>query len=81
MSEACNCPCGCEVPVLGTCVDCGDNTHQNNNNLVRYQPQGSTYEFRGTYIYMVEADSEEEAKQKRDEALNAVLWEWTDDDE
>lgn len=33
----CNCDCGCKVPVLGQCVDCGDNTgHQNNNGLPQY---------------------------------------------
>jgi hypothetical protein len=34
----CNCGCGCEVPLdWGTCVDCGDGTHQNNNELLEYK--------------------------------------------
>ena len=33
----CNCECGCKVPVMGQCVDCGsDNGHQNNNGLPKY---------------------------------------------
>jgi hypothetical protein len=33
----CNCECGCEVPVSGSCVDCSDNTgHQNGNGLSKY---------------------------------------------
>ena len=33
----CNCECGCKVPVLGQCVDCGNDTgHQNNNGFPKY---------------------------------------------
>jgi hypothetical protein len=36
--KTCNCGCGCEVPLdWGTCVDCGDGTHQNNNELSEYK--------------------------------------------
>jgi hypothetical protein len=32
--STCACRCGCEVPLSGgTCVDCGEGTHQNNNGL------------------------------------------------
>jgi hypothetical protein len=33
--KTCACMCGCEVPLSGgTCVDCGDGDHQNNNEEV-----------------------------------------------
>lgn len=36
--DTCNCPCGCEVPLAGgSCVDCADGDHQNNNNLDEYK--------------------------------------------
>jgi DNA-directed RNA polymerase subunit RPC12/RpoP len=35
IETTCNCICGCENPLgAGTCVDCGDGDHQNNNELV-----------------------------------------------
>jgi hypothetical protein len=38
----CSCGCGCEVPLDGgTCVDCGEGTHQNNNNLDEYREAAS----------------------------------------
>lgn len=39
-----------------------------------------TYEIRGTFTYMVEAESEEAARAMLDEALGKVLWEWKVDD-
>lgn len=34
----CNCECGCTNPLDGgTCVDCGDGDHQNNNELPEYR--------------------------------------------
>lgn len=36
--STCSCRCGCEVPLSGgTCVDCGDGTHQNNNDLDEFR--------------------------------------------
>ena len=36
-AKTCNCECGCEVPLdWGTCVDCGEGTHQNNKGLADY---------------------------------------------
>ena len=36
--STCACDCGCEVPLNGgICVDCGDGTHQNNNDLPEYE--------------------------------------------
>ena len=36
--ETCDCKCGCSVPLSsGTCVDCSDGTHQNQNELPEYQ--------------------------------------------
>lgn len=32
--QTCNCECGCDVPLSwGTCIDCGEGDHQNNNEI------------------------------------------------
>lgn len=36
--STCSCRCGCEVPLSGgSCVDCADGTHQNNNGLDEFR--------------------------------------------
>ena len=38
LDTECNCECGCTNPLdWGTCVDCGDGDHQNNNELEKYK--------------------------------------------
>lgn len=44
--STCSCRCGCEVPLGGgTCVDCSEGTHQNNNkvNLCECGADGEWY--------------------------------------
>ena len=42
--STCSCRCGCEVPLNGgTCVDCGEGTHQNNNRIKGVRTMGYRY--------------------------------------